>query len=138
MNLSVIYMIIFIQLSMIGRQERIALLLLVGVAMTVVIAHTVLSMIGKQPFAHPFSENSVDGELVVIEGTVGKATFIENGGHLALMVDNHSVFIPASAAQSLEVHKGDVVTAYGTVQTYRGKKEVMVNAAGDICITTVL
>lgn len=121
---------------MLWRQERIALVLLVGVAVTVIAAHAVLSMIGKQPFARPFSENSMDGELVAVEGTVGRATLIENGGHLALTVNNTTVFVPATAAQDLVVHKGDTILAYGIVQTYRGKKEIVISSVEDIRITT--
>ena len=122
---------------MLWRQERIALVLLVGVAVTVIAAHAVLSMIGKQPFARPFSENSMDGELVAVEGMVGRATLIENGGHLALIVNNITLFVPATAAQDLIVHKGDTILAYGIVQTYRGKKEIVISSAEDICITTI-
>ncbi len=122
---------------MLMRQERIALLLLIGVAVVVVTAHIVLAMVGKQPFAHPFSDASVDGELVAIEGAVGRATLMENGGHLSLLVNNVTVFIPAPAARGLVVHRNDTIRAYGIVQTYRGKKEVVISAAEDIRITTV-
>lgn len=122
---------------MLGRQERIALLLLVGVAITVVAAHAVLSTIGKQPFAHPFTENSPDGELVLVEGTITKAVLIENGGHLSLTVNNTTVFIPATSAQNIVVHKGDTILAYGIVQTYRGEKEIVISSAEDIRITTI-
>ena len=121
---------------MLVRQERIALLLLIGVAVTVVAAHAVLSMIGKQPFAHPYNENSPDGELVIVEGTITRAALIENGGHLSLVVDNTSVFIPAPAAQGIVVHKGDTIAAYGIVQTYRGEKEIVISSSEDIRITT--
>ncbi len=119
------------------RQERIALLLLVGVAVIVVTAHAVLTMVGKQPFAHRFSEASADGELVFIDGSVGRATQIENGGHLSLLVNNVTVFIPATAARDLVVHRNDTLHAYGIVQTYRGKKEIVISSAEDIRITTV-
>jgi len=35
------------------------------------------------------------------------------------------------------VHKGDTISAYGIVQTYRGKKEIVISSADDICITTI-
>jgi DNA/RNA endonuclease YhcR with UshA esterase domain len=114
------------------RQERVALLLLAGVVVTVLAAHLVLSAVGKQPFAHPFSTTSADGELVLIEGTVDRASVLENGGHLVLQVNNISVFVPSQAAQNLTFHQGDAITAYGTVQTYRGKKEIVVNSPDDI------
>jgi DNA/RNA endonuclease YhcR with UshA esterase domain len=122
---------------MLGRQERIALILLIGVAITVVAAHTVLSIIGKQPFAHPYTENSPDGDLVLVEGIITKAALIENGGHLALVVNNTSIFVPASVAQGIVVHKGDTMVAYGIVQTYRGEKEIVISSAEDLRITTI-
>jgi hypothetical protein len=118
------------------RQERIALLLLMVVAVTVITAHIALSMIGKHPFARPFSEHSLEGDLVVVKGTVGRAVLMENGGHVALVVENISVFIPSAAARGLTVHKNDTIALYGIVQTYRGKKEVLVNSREDIRITT--
>ncbi|MGB7788789.1 hypothetical protein [Methanoregula sp.] len=114
------------------RQERVALLLLAGVAVAVLAAHVVLSTIGKQPFAHSFSSTTADGELVIVEGTVDQASVLANGGHLILQVNNISIFIPSEAARNLTLHEGDVISAYGTVQTYRGKKEIVVNSRDDI------
>lgn len=125
----------FLYLIMYMRQERVALLLLAGVAVTVLAAHLVLGTIGKQPFAHPFTNSSAEGELVLIEGTVERASVLANGGHLVLQVNNLSVFIPSQAAQNLTLHEGDVISAYGTVQTYRGKKEIVVNSRDDIRVT---
>lgn len=122
---------------MLMRQERMALLLLVGVAVTVITAHAVISLIGRQSFAHPFTPGSADGELVTVEGKVERATIIENGGHLALMVNNITVFIPATAARNVSVHKGDTILAYGIVQTYRGNKEIVIDSAEDFHITGV-
>jgi len=135
---------------MLGRQERIAVCLLIGVAVCVIAAHAVLGLVGKHiaahavlglvgkhPFARPFTANASDGELVIVEGTVERATLIDNGGHLLLRVDNHTVFVPAGIAQNLSVHNGDTIFAYGIVQTYRGDKEIVINAAEDIHITTV-
>ena len=120
---------------MLMRQERVALLLLAGVAVTVLAAHLVLSTVGQQPFAHPFTNTSADGELVIVEGTVDRADVLANGGHLILQVNNLSVFIPSQAAQNLTLHEGDTISAYGTVQTYRGKKEIVVNSRDDIRVT---
>jgi len=57
---------------------------------------------------------------------------LENGGHLVLQVNNLSIFIPYQAARNLTLHEGDIISAYGTVQTYRGKKEIVVNSLDDI------
>lgn len=122
---------------MLLRQERIALILLVGVAVVVVSAHVVLTLMGKPAFAHPFTNQSAEGELVLIEGTVERAAVLETGGHLTLLVSNTTIFIPATSVENLIVHKGDSVVAYGIVQTYRGKKEIVISAQEDIRITTI-
>ncbi len=122
---------------MLMRQERIALLLLVGVAVVVVTVNSALTLVGKQPFARPVSDVSPDGELVVIEGTVSRVNLIENGGHLAVLVSNTTIFIPASAAMGLVVHRNDTIRAFGTVETYRGKKEIVIRDAEDFRVTTI-
>lgn len=122
---------------MLMRQERTALFLLVIVALIVVAAHVMLSFMGKGTFAHPFTSESVEGELVLIEGTVERATVLENGGHIMLLVRNTTLFIPATAAGNMVVHKGDRVYAYGIVQIYHGKKEIAISTPEDIRITTV-
>jgi DNA/RNA endonuclease YhcR with UshA esterase domain len=119
------------------RQERIALFLLVGVTTFVVAANIALSFVGKQPFARPFSETSLDGEMVVIEGTVAKISPIENGGHLSVLVGNTTIFIPASAARGIVVQRNDMIRAYGIVETYRGKKEIVINTVEDFRIITI-
>jgi hypothetical protein len=119
---------------MLGPQERTAILLLVAVAGIVLGAHLILNSIGKHPFASDYSNRSMDGELVSAHGTIDKVTVIKNGGHLLLVVDNVSVFIPAQVAGSVSLAKGQNVTLYGTVQTYRGEKEIVVGAAGDVSL----
>ena len=116
------------------HQERTAILLLVGVAFIVIGAHFVLGTLGKHPFASEYSNRSADGELVSAHGTIGEATVTKNGGHLLLKVDNLTVFVPAQVAGSVSYAKGQNVTLYGTVQTYRGEKEILVGASGDISL----
>lgn len=122
---------------MFERQERVALLLLVGVAIAVIVAHIVLAGLGKQPFARPFTNTSADGELVVVEGQIDQITLTKSGGHMTLSVNNLSIFLPAQVGQSVSLQKGDVISVYGIVQTYRGKKEVIVSGAEDVCILPV-
>ncbi|HEX3001295.1 MAG TPA: hypothetical protein VHN82_02840 [Methanoregula sp.] len=122
---------------MLMRQERTAILLLVGVAVVVITANSALTLIGKEPFARPFSLNSPDGELVVIEGTVSRVNLIENGGHLSLLVANTTIFVPAPAAQGLVIRRNDTIRAFGIVETYRGNKEIVVSNADDLRITTL-
>ena len=114
------------------QQERTAILILIVVAVAVIAANAVLSAVGKYPFASAYSDRSADGELVRLCGTIGNATVTKNGGHLILDVENVPVFVPAEVAGAVPYAKGQNVTLYGTVQTYRGGKEIVVASAGDI------
>lgn len=117
-----------------GREERIALLLLIGVTIIVLTCHLVFSSIGKAPFATPFSETSRDGDLVRFSGTVGRVSHTQEGGHLILSVDGLQVFVPSTAAQGHTFRIGDAVSLYGTVQTFRGEREIVVQQGPDIWI----
>jgi hypothetical protein len=119
---------------MFERQERGAVLLLVGVAIAVLVAHVVLTGLGKQPFARPFTNSSLDGELVVMEGQIDQITLTKSGGHMTVSVNNLSVFLPAQIVQAVSLQKGDRISVYGVVQTYRGKKEIVVSAPEDVRI----
>ncbi|HSQ93669.1 MAG TPA: hypothetical protein VLL74_05205, partial [Methanoregula sp.] len=92
---------------MFERQERMAVLLLVGVAFVVIAAHVVLAGLGKQPFARPFTALSSDGELVVVEGRIDQITLTKSGGHMILSVNNLSVFLPEGVVQGVSLQKGD-------------------------------
>ncbi|NMB78418.1 MAG: hypothetical protein GYA23_04915 [Methanomicrobiales archaeon] len=120
---------------MFGRQERTALLLLIGVAALVLAAHGILTLQGKQPFAHPFTNATPDGELVFFSGTIENAATTKTGGHVILEVSNQTIFIPAPAAGDRSFFKGQRVSVFGIVETYRGKKEIVVETAGDIQVT---
>jgi hypothetical protein len=122
---------------MFERQERVAVILLIGVAFAVIVAHLVLTGLGKQPFARPFTPGSSDGELVIVEGRIDQITLIKNGGHMTVSVDNLSIFLPAQVVQGVSLQKGDRISVFGIVQTYRGKKEIVVSAPEDIRILPV-
>jgi hypothetical protein len=80
-------------LFMFERQERLALLLLIGVVITVVASHLILGNLGKRPFASPLTDVSQDGELVILTGTIDHLGVTKHGDHLLLQVNNTSVFI---------------------------------------------
>jgi DNA/RNA endonuclease YhcR with UshA esterase domain len=119
---------------MFERQERVAILLLLGVLIAVITAHLVLGTLGKQPFARPFTNNSTDGELVIVGGTIDQITITKNGGHMNVYLADITIFVPAQIAQELTLHSGDTVSVYGVVQTYRGKKEIVVSSEKDFDI----
>jgi len=117
---------------MLGRQERIVILILLVVAVIVIAAHFVLTAVGKQPFAHAFTNTTADGELVYLEGAVDQVTLTKTGGHMTMRIHNMTVFIPAQVAQGRSLQKGQNISVFGTVTTYRGEKEIVVNSAGDL------
>ncbi len=119
---------------MFGRQERLALLLLLVVSCTVITSHLILDHLGKRPFAIPYTDNSDDGELVILSGSVDALSVTQTGGHLILDLDNRTIFIPNQIASGLALSKGTNITVIGTVQTFRGKKEIAVQTASDITI----
>lgn len=121
---------------MFERQERYAVLMLVCIALVVILAHFALAGLGKQPFARPFTDSSADGELVIVEGQIDRITLTTSGGHAIVNLDNISLFLPATVIQAVPLQKGDRISAYGTVQTYRGKKEIIVNAPEDVRIVS--
>jgi DNA/RNA endonuclease YhcR with UshA esterase domain len=117
---------------MLGRQERLALLLLIGVAVAVIAAHFVLTTVGKQPFASPYSVTSADGELVHVSGAVDQVTLTKEGDYAIIRMGNTTVFTPSPYIRALGIQKGDRISVYGIVQTYHGKKEIVVNSADDL------
>ena len=123
--------------SMLERQERAALGFLLGVLITVIAAHLILGSLGKQPFARPFTNDSTDGELVIAAGTIDRLVITQNGGHMNVYTDSFTIFIPSRVVQELTLQKGDVISVYGVVQTYRGKKEILVSSAQDVSVAPV-
>jgi DNA/RNA endonuclease YhcR with UshA esterase domain len=119
---------------MFERQERVAVLLLLGVMIAVIAAHLILGTLGKESFARPFTNNSADGELVTARGTIDQVAITQTGGHMNLYMNNITVFVPAQIAQELTIRKGDSISLFGVVQTYRGKKEIVVSSGKDITL----
>lgn len=114
------------------RQEKIALALTLVVLGAVAIAAIALETAGKEAFARPISPDSRDGELVLLEGTVEEARMTATGGHQVLRVAGTRVFVPAAAVRKGWPPVGEEVRIYGTIQTYRGEREILVGSAGDI------
>ena len=46
--------------------------------------------------------------------------------------NNVSVFIPGQIASNMTLHNGENISVVGVVQTYQGKKEVVVQSGSDI------
>jgi hypothetical protein len=108
-------------------QERLTLLLLLGVIGAVVGIHLLITALGPGYFAHPFTTAAHEGDQVSLQGTVGSVARTGTGGHLLLTVNGTTVFVPAETAAEIQVQQGEVVRIIGIVQVYQGKKEVTVD-----------
>jgi len=116
------------------REERIALLLLIVVALALCTGYGIITYLGNSVFAFPYSSSSPDGQLVIFNGSVDRVTFTPNGGNLILDCNEVTVFLPSQVAKEIVIEKGNRVQLYGIVQTYRGKKEIVVSNSGDITV----
>jgi len=119
-------------ITMLERQERQALALLVCVVTVVLAAQIILGAGGRSLVAKPYSPEVPDGALVLLEGKIESIKETSTGGHLILTVNGTRVFLPSNVAAGLDLHENESVSMYGLVQTYRGEREVVVNAAGDL------
>jgi len=117
---------------MLGRQERLAILLLLVVAILVIVSHLVLNHVGKGPFTAPYSENAEEGDLVSLSGTIENVKMTKDGGNCILTVDNVSVFLPNHVVSGHVITQGTNITVIGIVRIYMGKREIAVESASDV------
>lgn len=122
-------------ISMLGREEKTAFVMLVCVVGIVLAGHILFDAVGRQLAAKPYSPEVPDGALVLLEGRIEDIQTTSTGGHLILTVNGTMVFLPENVAAGLELQKDENVTIYGVTQTYRGKREVVVASAADILVS---
>ena len=118
--------------GMLEKQERIAVLILLIVLMICGIGTWILDGVGKEPFATNYTPQSSEGSLVQWQGIVQKVISAGSGTQI-LTIGGTSVFL-SSGSGSIQITEGDIVALYGTVQTYKGKKEIVVSDSADIRI----
>ncbi|HTY14438.1 MAG TPA: hypothetical protein VMC42_01910 [Methanoregulaceae archaeon] len=117
---------------MLTTPERNAFIILGLVAIAILGVAIAMEMLGTVSFATRFSEETADGTLVSITGTIEKQTIIKDGGHRILVINGTTVFIPGSAGAGLSLSRGQSVTVYGIVTTYQGEKEITVKRSADV------
>jgi DNA/RNA endonuclease YhcR with UshA esterase domain len=117
---------------MLEREERMALLLLAGVAAIVLLSALTVECMGKDIFASPFSAASKEGELVVLEGVVTGVRATAEGDHLIVTIDTTTVFLPSPIAAQVVIQEGERIRVTGIVQRYRGDLEIVPQSSGDI------
>jgi hypothetical protein len=116
------------------RQEKQAIFLLILVICVVSAAHVVLSVLGNDPFAAPYTAEVSEGKLVQLEGIIDRITITQEGGHRILQIQGVQVFIPASVALPQPIAAGMQIRVYGVVQIYRGQREVAVSRSSDVMV----
>jgi len=119
---------------MLVRQEKIALLLLFMVAITLTTSFIILENLERDMFVSSYSGDSQEGALVVHKGSIERVDTTRSGGHLVLDVSAVTVFIPEPVARTLILRKGDMVEVYGIVKLYRGEKEIVVEYEDDLIL----
>ncbi|MDK2974140.1 MAG: hypothetical protein PWP08_511 [Methanofollis sp.] len=120
--------------DVLDRREKTALMILTGISVLLLAAHGMLAVIGSAAFADPWTPEAGDGTFVVVRGTVDDLRHLA-GGHLSVTVGGANVFLPSRVADRLDLKKGSNVSIAGTVQTYRGEKEIVVEYPGDVVVT---
>jgi len=115
-----------------SRQERRALAALAVVTVVVLAVHLAFEAAGPAVFAVAFTPETEDGAMAIHRGVVEDVRWTGTGGHLLMTVGGVQVFVPASVAPASAPAVGEVVQVTGTVQTYRGEKEIVVRDPGDI------
>lgn len=119
---------------MLLRQERIAFGLMCAVTAVIIISTVTLGGIDKTNMAQEFRDDIPDGVLARITGEIRDLQQTRTGGHLTARVEDVRIFIPSAVAGGAVLTEGDLVCITGTVRTYQGEKEIVVQSHEDIRI----
>lgn len=119
---------------MLDPRERTAAFLLAGTVAAILLIHLSVQAVGPESFAAPYTESSAEGDYVTLAGTVEELRTTTTGGHLLFSLDEAQIFVPESVASFVTVKAGDVIGVAGTVQTYRGMREIVVSSRSEIRI----
>ena len=119
---------------MLTPPERHAILILAGVIAALVLFHLGVTVLFPDGGAIPYTPDTADGSPVPFCGTVEELTLTRTGGHLIVNVSGTDVFVPGGGF-GLSLLRGDKVTVRGIVDTYAGKKEIIVNDPADIVVS---
>lgn len=118
---------------MLTSSERHAVGILAVVIVLLAAFHIGVVLFVPDAGAVPYAADLADGTLVTHTGTVDNSLITKTGGHLILNVSGVDIFVPGGGSK-LRFLKGDRVEVRGIVETYAGKKEIMVNDADDVTL----
>ena len=124
---------------MLQKEEKITIILMLMALLVLIIAY--FGFILDSVKTSQYSEESIPGDRVVIQGEVVRKRMTLTGDHLILTVDNEGssvkVFIHCnSGAEKVNniIDIADTVEVTGTVEAYQGEKEIVVKQADDVNI----
>ncbi|KQC05029.1 MAG: hypothetical protein APR53_08610 [Methanoculleus sp. SDB] len=119
---------------MLDPRERTAALLLAGTVAALLLIHLSVQAVGPESFAAPYTVSSAEGDYVTLTGTVGGLRTTTTGGHLLFTLGETEIFVPESVASAVTAAEGDMIEVAGTVQTYRGTREIVISSPSGIRI----
>lgn len=115
----------------IGREEKVAISLLLAVVAVCGLLCLVLEDAGKESFASPYSQDSGEGDLVVFDGVVERVAYTNTGGHIIIDSGDAAIFIKNGAGSGLSPEPGMSVHAVGTLENYKGELEIYISNPSD-------
>lgn len=120
-----------------GREEKMAILLLLTVVVISCIICFVLEDIGKYSFASPYGPSSEPGDLVFYEGIVDEIIYTNTGGHIIVKSEDTIIFIRKGAMNEINPKPGMQIQATGTIEIYKEEEEILVEGPGDVTFTVL-
>lgn len=116
---------------MFEKEEKIAFGLLIAVISVIGATVFILNLVGTDSLATPYSPTIAEGTLVKYEGHIEKITETKSGDHMILTLRGVQVYLPAG---DTILNVGDIISVIGTVQNYKGKREILVKQFSDVKI----
>jgi DNA/RNA endonuclease YhcR with UshA esterase domain len=124
---------------MLQKEEKITIILMLMALLVLIIAY--FGFIVDSVETSQYSEQSITGDRVVIQGEVVGKRVTFTGDHLILTVDSESsrvkVFIHRNnGAEKINniIDIADTIEVTGTLEEYQGEKEIVVEQPGDVNI----
>lgn len=123
----------YTKISMLTRPERRAAGILILVVLLLALLYFGTIFLIPDQGAAEYRPDLPDGTLVRLEGIVFETKITATGGHLIANISGTDVFIPNGGKDPLLL-AGDRVKVIGIIETYAGKKEIVINRLSDITI----
>ncbi len=114
-----------------GKEEKIAIILLLAVIAVSLVLFMVIDSAGKESFASPYSSSAGEGDLVIFRGPADEIIFTKTGGHIIVKSGNTGIFLRNAASQDVLPETGMIIHATGTVENYMGEMEIYVSDPAD-------